>query len=209
MRLRIIGLVLTASVLMFLGCKLQGPKYTDELDIVLTNYDAAYNFGGSTKTYSRPDEIVKVTGDPLAPPEYIKPIYRDPMLAAIDQNMTALGWTKVDVLAIPPPAVHLLPAAWSTTTIVTGGYYGGYYCWYYPYYCGGDWYYPYYSYASSYTTGTMVMTMVNPNVENVDESRRVLWTAALNGLLSGYSDISRVTKGIDQAFAQSPYLKTN
>ena len=36
-----------------------------------------------------------------------------------------------------------------------------------------------------------------------------VWTSGINGLLSGRYDVNRVNKGIDQAFTQSPYLKTN
>lgn len=53
------------------------------------------------------------------------------------------------------------------------------------------------------------MTMVDPNSESTDGNKHVVWTGAINGLLSGAYDVTRVTKGIDQAFKQSPYLKTN
>ncbi len=204
MRNKVIALLLTGLVFTLGGCYLEGPDYTEELDLVYTNYDAEYNFA-SKGTYARPDEIVKITGDPTAPPEYIKAIYAGPILNQIDVNMAALGWTKVDVNASPD--IQLLPAAWTTTTIV-GGYWGGYYCWWYPYYCGGGWYYPYYP-VSSYSTGTLLMTITDPNLESTDGSLRVVWTSAMNGLLSGSYDIDRLTKGINQAFTQSPYLKTN
>ena len=205
MRKRLISALLVASLLFFWGCTLQGPQYTEELDIVASNYDANFDFV-SKGTYSLPDKMVKVTGDPTAPPEYVKDIYAVPMLLQIETNMTTLGWTKVDVAASPD--VQLLPAAWTSTTIIYGGYYGGYYCWYYPYYCGGGWYYPYPS-VSSYSTGTLVMTMAVPSLESTDGSVRLVWTSSMNGLLSGTYDIGRITKGIDQAFVQSPYLKTN
>lgn len=206
MRKRLIAVVLMVSQFALWGCYLEGPDYTEELDLVYTNFDNQYDFA-SKGTYSLPDKVVKITGDPTAPPEYIKDIYGIPILAEIDANMAALGWTKVDVNDVPGPDIQVLPAAWTTTTIV-GGYWGGYYCWYYPYYCGGGWYYPY-TPVSSYTSGTMVMTMVDPNKESTDDSKLVVWTGAMNGLLSGTYDIERVKKGIGQAFAQSPYLKTN
>ncbi len=196
---------MVASQLLLWGCSIQGPDYTEELDLVYTNYDNKFDFKAKG-TYSLPDKIVKVTGDPLAPPEYIKDIYGIPILAQIEANMTALGWTKVDVNAFPD--VQLLPAAWSTTTIITGGYWGGYWCWYYPYYCGGGWYYPYYP-VSTYTTGTLLMTMTSPSDESTDGSVRVVWTGAMNGLLQGGYDIDRIKNGVDQTFKQSPYLKTN
>jgi hypothetical protein len=35
---------------------------------------------------------------------------------------------------------------------------------------------------------------------------QAVWVGAINGLLSGAYDASRVDKGINQAFSQSPYL---
>lgn len=204
MRKKLIVAILMVSQFALWGCYLEGPDYTEELDLVYTNHYSAYNFA-SKGTYSLPDKVVKITGDPLAPPEYIKDIYGLPILAQIDANMTALGWTKVDVAASPD--VQILPAAWTTTTLV-GGYWGGYWCWYYPYYCGGGWYYPY-TPVTSYTTGTLVITMTDPAAESADDSKLVLWTGAVNGLLSGTYEIDRIKNGVDQMFAQSPYLKTN
>ena len=83
-------------------------------------------------------------------------------------------------------------------------YYYNYWCWYYPYYCGWGWGYPS---VSSYTTGTLLMTLIADGVDYITPSD--VWTGALNGMLSGAYNTSRVTKGIDQAFEQSPYLKVN
>ncbi len=204
MRKKLIALLLIGAQFALWGCYLEGPEYTEELDLVLSNYDNEYDFAAKG-TYSIPDKIVKVTGDATAPPEYIKDLYGVPILAEINAQMNALGWTKVDVNSNPD--IQLMPAAWTTTTIV-GGYWGGYYCWWYPYYCGGGWYYPY-TPVSSYSTGTLLMTMVDPSKESTDGSVRVVWTSAMNGLLSGTYEIDRVKSGIDQAFKQSPYLKTN
>ena len=205
MKIKISSLLTLALLSVLFGCYPGGADYVDEYDITYTNYDPNYNFV-SKGTYSLPDKIVKVTGDLAKPPEYIKDIYAGPILAQIDVNMQGLGWTKVDVNSNPD--VQLLPAAWSSTTIIYGGYWGSYWCWYYPYYCGGGWYYPY-TPVTSYTTGTLVMTMVDPNQESTDGSKRLAWTGAINGLLTGSYDAGRVNKGINQAFKQSPYLKTN
>lgn len=50
------------------------------------------------------------------------------------------------------------------------------------------------------------MTLVADGAEFVQPTN--VWTAAANGLMSGYYDVTRVNKAIDQAFNQSPYLKT-
>jgi hypothetical protein len=51
------------------------------------------------------------------------------------------------------------------------------------------------------------MTLIADGDEYVQPTN--VWTSTINGLLSGQYDISRVNNGIDQAFKQSPYLKTN
>jgi hypothetical protein len=209
MNRKIYSLATVVLLTVLFGCYPGGATYVDEYDIAYSNYDNTFDFVGKA-TYSLPDKIVKITGDLVqvnpSPPEYIKDIYAGPILAQIDADMKNLGWTKVDVSNNPD--VQLLPAAWESTTIIYGGYWGSYWCWYYPYYCGGGWYYPYYP-VSTFSTGTLVMTMVNPNTTSADDSKNVVWTGAINGLLTGTYDVTRVNKGIDQVFKQSPYLKTN
>jgi hypothetical protein len=171
----------------------------DDTDIVYTNYKETFDFA-SKGTYALPDKIVKVTGN-LAEgqtPEYVSEPYNTQMLNRIESNMTSLGWTKV---ADPETAdLALMPAVWTNTTVV---YWYDYWCWYYYYYCGWGWYYPSYS---TYTTGTMVMGLVASGAEYVEPD--IVWFSAINGLLSGAYDVSRVNKAVDQAFKQSPYLNT-
>lgn len=197
------NVLILAFVGMLMGCYPDGADYTEELDIVYSNYDETYNFQ-SKGTYAMPDEIVLLTGDENDPVDYVQDLYAGPILSQIEQNMTALGWTRVDLA--DNPDVELLPATWTTTTVFYGG--GGYWCWWNPYYCGGWWYYPY-PVVSGYTSGTLVMTMADPNVESGDGRIRAVWTGAINGLLSDVYSQDRVTKGVNQAFKQSPYLKTN
>ncbi len=171
----------------------------EETDLVYTNYTETFDFAGKG-TYAMPDKIVKVTGNYIdgEDPEFIKEPYNSQILGKIENNMTALGWTKVDD---PDDAdVTLLPAAWTNTTVT---YWYDYWCWYYYYYCGWGWYYPYYS---SYTTGTLVIAMISKDEQFVEPTS--VWTAAINGLMSGSYDISRVNQTINQAFKQSPYLNT-
>jgi hypothetical protein len=170
----------------------------EETDIVFTNYTESFDFA-SAGTYAMPDKVVKVTGNLTEgeEPEYVSEPYNTQILNNIQTNMTALGWSKVEDPA--DADLTLFPAVWTNTTVV---YWYDYWCWYY-YYCGWGYYYPYYS---TYTTGTMVMTMVVSG-EGYPEPSSV-WIAAINGLLSGYSDESRINSAIDQAFEQSPYLNT-
>jgi hypothetical protein len=190
-----------AMALVLVSCYPEGAEYYEETDLVYTNYDQAFDFGEQA-SYAMPERIVKITGDIIGgeDPEFIPEPFNSQILNRIDSNLGDLGWVKV---ADPAEAdLVLMPAAWSNTTIT---YWYDYWCWYYPWYCGWGWYYP--GYVSSYTTGTFVMTLVAAGEDYVEPSR--VWTGAINGLLSGAYDANRVTRGIDQAFAQSEYLDIN
>jgi len=187
--------MLLALILAMGSCYPGGIEYYEDTDIVFTSFEPDYDFT-QQNTYAMPDSIVMVTGDPDADPEFIDEPYNTQIINMIAANMEALGWNRVDD---PEDAdLTLFPASWTNTTIY---YWYDYWCWWNPYYCGWGWYYP--GYVSSYTTGTLVMTLIED--ENAIEPYRV-WTAAINGLLSGSFNQSRVSKSIDQAFEQSPYL---
>lgn len=207
MKQKVLTLALMASFLLFSGCYPDGAENTEDFDIVYSDYDQGYNFQ-NVGTYSMPDKIV-ILGD-SEQIEYVPAGPAADILSRIDDNMQRLGWTKIDnpdfnnPLA-PKPDVEILPASWTTTTISYWG--SGYWCWWDPYYCGGGWYYPY-PIVTSYTTGTLLMSMIDYN-DLTNGNKKSVWTGALNGLFQGSYSTSRVNKGIDQAFAQSPYLKIN
>jgi hypothetical protein len=189
--------------IVLLGCYPQGPEYVDDLDVVLTYFNDDYEFA-SKQTYARPDKIVKITGnlrdgeDPVFIPDATAAL----ILAQIDANMQDLGYQKVDVSA--DADLLLAPAAWETTTIV---YWYDYWYWWWGGYYPGWGYYP--GYVSSYSTGTLIMSLIDPAMVGANGNPVVQWTGAMNGLLTKSYNASRVNKAIDQAFDQSPYLKTN
>jgi hypothetical protein len=190
---------LIGIILLMVSCYPDDTMYYDDTDLVYTNYTETFDFAGKG-TYAMPDKIVKVTGE-LAEgqtPEYVQEPYNTQILNKIESNMTALGWTKVNDAEAADLA--LMPAVWTNTTVV---YWYDYWCWYDYYYCGWGYYYPSYT---SYTTGTMVMFLVASGDEYIEPFN--VWSAAINGLLSGTYDVTRVTNAIDQAFKQSPYLDT-
>lgn len=200
MRKKFYALALIAVLSFFGGCYPDGVENYEDTDVVYTNYDDSFSFV-SKGTYSMPNKIVKITGNLVEgeTPEFVKEPYNSQILQKIETNMTSMGYTKA---ADPLNAdMVMFPAVWINTNVY---YYYDYWCWYYPYYCGWGWGYPS---VSSYTTGTLLMTLVADGDEFVQPAN--VWTAAVNGLLSGYYDVSRVNKAIDQAFAQSSYLKTN
>jgi hypothetical protein len=195
--------VLAMTMLLLGGCYPKGPEFTEDLDVVLTYFRDGYDFA-SKQTYARPDRIVKVTGNLQEgdDPAFIPDATATLILNQIDKNMTALGWQKVGV--DDDPDVLLAPAAWESTTII---YYYDYWYWWWGGYYPGWGYYP--GYVSSYSTGTLVMGMIDPSEVGANGNPVVQWTGAVNGILTWSYDANRINSAIDRAFAQSPYLKTN
>lgn len=196
-----------ALVLSLAGCYPQGPDYAEDTDVVYTTYDERYSFGDKD-TYAMPDKIVMDVeiedGDTTY--EYMPDKFAKPIFDKIKENMTALGYNEVAI--DDNPDLLLTPAAISSTTY----FYSYWYDWWYGCYygCGWGWYYPPYYTISSYTTGSMIITLTDPNAaanSPINRSQTV-WVSAANGLVSYAYDISRVTRSIDQSFKQSPYLST-
>ena len=190
---------------LFSGCYPGGADYTNDYDVVYTNYDKQYDFA-SKGTYAMPDKIVVDVEIDRGDTNYIymKDIYAAPILQKIQDNMTSLGWTRVDISATPD--VLLTPAGISSTTY----FYSYWYDWWYGgWYGGWGWYYPPYVTISSFTTGTLIMTIEDPNIDSPINASGASWVAAISGVLTGSYDINRVLNGIDHAFDQSPYLQTN
>jgi hypothetical protein len=190
------------------GCYPQGPDYAEEMDVVLTNHNPDYDFA-TKATYAMPDKIVKITGNLVTgdSPTFIPDATAKLILARIDQNMQALGWVKVDVSKNPD--MLLAPASWETTTVYM--WYDYWYWWYGGYYGGWGWYGGYYPpvYYSSYTTGTLIMPMVDKSIVGSNGNPVIQWTGAITGIMTNSYDATRVNNLIDKAFTQSPYLKTN
>jgi hypothetical protein len=192
-----------AAVALLWGCYPNGPDYVEEMDIVVTKHNPDYDFVAKA-TYAMPNRIVKITGSVAEgdTPEFIPDITAQKILAQIDKDMQAYGWSKVAYDANPD--LLLEPAAWETTTVY---YWYDYWYWWY----GG--YYPYWGYPpvsySSYTTGTLVMRLIDPDQVGADGNPISQWTGAINGILTGTYNASRMNAAIDKAFTISPYLKTN
>lgn len=203
--------IVKGALLLFLatslsGCYPDGPDFVDEFDVVYTNYDENFSFAGKN-TYAIPDSVVKITaaatnGDPI---EFVKPPYNKIILDRIRANMTSNGYQEVN-----DPAVAdfvLFPSALEVTNIVYYyDYWGYYYGWYYPPGYGG-WYYPY-PVTSTYTTGSLIMSLAENGTPSPTGKNKVVWLGVINGVLEGGSSdfTSRINKTIDQAFTQSPYL---
>ena len=199
------------------SCYPGGAEYVSDTDLVLTNYDAEYPFSNVT-TYYLSDTVRHITDEGAKPNN----TYDSYIIGEIARNLDALGWTRLDnteIDSLHQPNVNIVASVAEVTT--TNIYY-------YPYYPGWGWYwkgsqqtfqyygwyYPWYGYGgatvTSYTTGTVFMLMFDPSmVDKVNEKIHLNWAGVINGVegSSGSNTKSRITKGIDQAFRQSAYLK--
>lgn len=200
------------------GCYPNDSLSSDETDVVLTFYNDSVDFN-DLSTYFMNDTVFILGDDdekePIDNPEVI--------INQIATNMAAAGYTRITEESQEKPDIIILTGAFTSTTVSVG--------WWYPYWgWGGGWwywsaergadywggYYPGWGYGgvpyyTSYTTGTVVIDMVNPDDYDVigsDTLVRVYWNAGIQGILNGANTDFRVKKAIDQAFTQSPQIKT-
>lgn len=218
------------GILVLDGCYPNDSITIEETDIILTGKYDSVDFS-TLSTYYIPDTVFPVREDTTDK----SPVPNSSLIISdIVSNMNSYGWTRVnyDGPDTPEPDVIIYVAALSVTTVSVGTWYP-----YYPYW-GWGWYkkapreldgtdywyggYPGYyppgwgwggvPYYSSYTTGTILMEMSNPNDYRIVDNDTVVpmyWAGAVSGVLSSGSNTTRINNGIDQAFTQSPYLKLN
>ena len=213
------------GVLAFMeGCYPDNSLTPSQSDVVITGYNDSVNFH-SLHTYFMPDTIFVRRAD-TTDKTAVK--YQKAYLAEIARQMQAMGYQRLTVKdTTQVPDVELIVSALEKT-YVSGGLYTpwypgwGYSIWGYPGWgwgsvWGGGWYYPpsYYPaipWYSQFKTGTLLMEMINPKDYDIikgDTVSRVYWNAGLNGLLVGSNIEQIVLSGIDQAFKQSPEIKTS
>ncbi len=185
--------LLIASLSMFItSCYPDDTLTVEDTDVVATFYKAGTDFSTKEK-FAMPDSVFHIKGDGEGSNEL--GLLDKQIINRIKLNLTQMGYTEE---SDPTNADVLVTAAVTTTTWVTGGCYSWYYYWY-----------PYYGYcypvAYTYSTGSIIISMGEPNTE---EKTEVLWYAGINGLLEDSSTgiEGRIDDNIDQAFNQSDYL---
>ena len=200
---------LIAAVVLGVACYPGDPTSIDEFDAIATVRDPDFAFS-SALTFYMPDTIVQINEDD---PDAID-INRDnddEILANVRQNLLALGWDELDGGDIeggqvPDVAVgNLIMATENTQWWIT--YPPG--CWD-PYWCWG-WYWPPVVGSTSYRAGSYFVVIASTEgigTPGQEDDLAVVWSGAMNGVLSSSagSNFTRLQSGIDQMFAQSPYL---
>jgi hypothetical protein len=203
--------LLTAAALLFaasmtlVSCTPGDEITVAESNVVLTIYDPSVDFGG-IGTYQMPDTINHILDEGDTDDE-ISRKYDEDILDLIAANLNARGFQRVFV-GTPDVVVFVSATAitnWYAYSYYPGGWWGyGGYGWYYPYY-------PYWGVSYAYTTGTLIVDMVNvnePDAENLSYPN--YWRGVVNGVLDDVesSKVRRFTDSINQLFIQSPYLQS-
>jgi uncharacterized protein DUF4136 len=178
---------------------------TSEFASVTTAFDTTANFAAVTR-YALPDRVLYL---PVGEDDV--PIgTQTAILNQLRDNLNALGWQEVTDARATPVDVYV--TAMITTADYVYYYWDWWYYWgWYPYWplsagAGSNWYYPPYWYAYSYSTGTVLISMIDAH--GISNNRvPLIWSSAVNGVLAdATTNLSIALNGIDQAFAQSPYL---
>ena len=205
---------LLALPALIVGCYPGDFDDLEDFDTVTTIHDDDVSFT-AIQTYALPDTIIHIEEEDDDDDDdddrlELSRQFDDDIMKKVRENLNARGYQEVTGLTRPDVVVAVSAAA---TTVV--GAYSSYYCdywgWYgwYGYPCG---YYPGYTYIYSYDLGTIFIDMLDIRPEAVlDDQIDVLWTGAVRGVL-GTTDPAteqRIREGIDQAFTQSPYLRSN
>ena len=219
--------LLPFSVLIY-SCYPEFDATVEELDLAITKYDEDQNFG-ALNSFFLYDTIIYINDKENPAPHTDHP-QEDHILDQVRQNLINIGWTEVtDTVGGVDADVSIMISALEVD--VNFYYYGwwDYWYWYpwdwwypwYPGYPGYPWYPTYPIYPSyGYTVGTVMIDMVNmgdivmpqiepdPDPENPIFRVPIVWTGAVNGILSGSQENieSRLTTQIEQVFRQSDYL---
>lgn len=218
-------LFVPASILMLSSCYPDDNNLSvNETDIIMTGYYDSVDFR-KLKTYYMSDTVHAVREDTT---DHSLVEYNDDIITAIATNMASFGYTRVFDTLSGLPDVQIASSAitvknvsvwypyypgwgwgwgwgWKTSPRSADYYYPGYPGYYPP----GYW--PSYPYYTSYTTGTLLIEMANPEDHRVVKGDTVVplyWGAAINGVLSG-SDKNRIINLINKSFELSPQIKTN
>lgn len=194
-----------AGLLVLMSCTKYPPTSSRLLEdlAILTQYDVNTNFKAYT-TFSIVDSVAYINGDDSG-------VYFDndvkSLLDRIAWNMEKLGYQRKAKTENPDFGINVVLVKATNLVYYYPGWYWGYggyyppYWWGYPYY---DYYYPYYPvYYTTYSSGTVIIDMVNFKALTPDNNVPVVWNAYIRALLTGNHTASDINAGIDQAFAQT------
>ena len=208
---------LAAAILLVTACGNEDLFGPDGAGVVVTVVDMGPALA-TARTFALPDTIVEVP----ASAGTISHAADHAIVGSVRTHLRALGWRDLTGTPDAVPDVVVLVAA--STRIQTGVAYTDWFgAWgYLPYWGAGvssTWAWgvpvgiPY-----AYQAGTVLITMLDlraPRAQlaqrqtgDVDERIPLLWAAALDGVVTDAANTAaRALDGVEQAFAQSTYLR--
>ncbi|MCX6247376.1 MAG: DUF4136 domain-containing protein [Bacteroidetes bacterium] len=135
------------------------------------------------------------------------------LLDRISADMESRGFKKVNSTDNPDLGINVTAIKNTTTTVYYPGWYWGYPGYYPPNWWGYPGYgygYPYYpTYTTSYSAGTVIIDLADFKFKTSDDKIMIRWNAYIRGLLTDTHSQGDVLNSVDQAFAQTPSLRTN
>ena len=211
MKKKIKLLAMVAAVMFMISCATypgMDSRLAEDL-VVITKYDVGTNFT-QYKTFSIVDSVSVISDRDSSK---ILDAQAQALLNQIIGNMQARGYQKVNRTAKPDLGINVGVVKITNVTSYYPGWYwdNGYYnpaYWGYPSY---NYWYPYYPPAvSTYSTGTVIIDMVDlKNAPAHNNKLYIEWIALIRGLMTGYHTLQDVLDNVDQCFAQTPQIRAN
>ena len=178
--------------------------------LVYTDRDRAADFA-AFETFYLPDSILIIGNNKQT--EYWKDADALEIVGTVAFELEAAGFLRISEKQNADLGVQLSYVERETYFV---GSNNPYWWWYYPYYWTpgywGDWlgwHYPYRVYYG-YTAGSLLIEMLDLQAPQTEGKRLpVVWDTFIGGLLTSNESLNqqRTIEAIEQAFAQSPYLK--
>ncbi len=200
------ALVLAIALATLAGCYPGGPESFDDIGLVLTFKNPDTDFTG-LRTYAMADTVVVLDADNNSATPLDRQ-FNPTILSALQTNMASHGFTRVSPDSAAPDLWLAVGAVQSEVWISwqSWGYWGGYYP---PGWGGG--YYPPQTGVASFDQGSIVWQLLDVrgfDPANPTSTPQVIWLGGINGAIrsSNATNHGAIENGIDQGFAQSPYI---
>ncbi len=192
------GMILTAS------CSKYPPASERLLEdlVVYTKYDTKANFK-DYNTFYMSDSVTYIDAKDTG--WYYNQNVKE-VTHRIAANLTALGYTRSYNSKTADLALGIAMVKNINVSVYYPGWWWGYPGYYPPDYWGGyqGYYYPYYPvYVSSYSTGTILIDMMDLKYPTAEKKIAIRWNAVIRALLTGRHTLAEVEQAVDQAFRQT------
>lgn len=203
--------LLIVIVAVIAGCSSQ-PRLEELINdmVVLTSYDTNANFGSYT-TYTMPLDTIGLQSN-QSTQTYLASEYAHQITQAINRNLTASGRQRVEKNQTPSLGINIFVVnnleIYQSVMYPSYGGYPGYGYGYGSYYGYGGYYgYPQVV-TQQFDQAILVIELADLAVLDPTSKRpRIVWSANIGDLINSYDQNAKVIEAIDQAFAQSTYLK--